>query len=284
MNQIKAYLYAKDDNYPDTKSDFGFLKEVFDKAGIETVRVQQLPKAAKAIVVVCGCDFYKKEYKLDNELSKIDKVMLFVTANETGQFQDNQISHRDIKFWMQSPFPKHESRFKFPIGAPEFLKTNLPEYAQKEYDVFYSGQINHGRREELAKVLPEVNDAVYYLTKGFMQGYDPKEYYNKFIKGRIAPAPAGNVTIDSFRFYEALELLCLPIGDIKNAIEQDFDFWDFVFDGKIDIAKTNDWNELPQIVDSLLNDYPQNMHLLVSWWIRYKRDFAIKILREYHAF
>jgi len=282
MSQIKAYLYSKSDNYPDTKSDFAFLQEVFNRANIETVRVQSLPKTDKAIVVICGGDFYTKEHVIDNELSKIDRVMLFVTSNETGQFQDNQISHRDIKFWMQYPFLKHEKHNKFPLGAPEFLKTNLPEYAEKEYDVFYSGQINHSRRKELAEVLPTIDNCVFNLTDGFMKGYEPKKYYEKFIKGRIAPAPAGNVTIDSFRFYEAIELLCLPIGDIKSAIEQDFDFWDFVFDGKIDIAKTNNWNELPQIVDSLLKDYPQNMHLLVSWWIKFKRDFAIKIVKEYN--
>jgi hypothetical protein len=282
MSQIKAYLYAKDDNYPDTKSDFGFLQEIFDKAGIETLRVQSLPKLSKAIVVICGGDFYTKEYVVDSELSKIDRVMLFVTSNETGEFQENLLSHKDIKFWMQYPFPKHEKHNKFPLGIPSFFKSNLPEYTEKEYNVFYSGQINHGRRKELAEVLPTIDNCVFNLTDGFMKGFEPKEYYQKFVKGRIAPAPAGNVTIDSFRLYEAIELLCLPIGDIKNAIEEDFDFWDFVFDGRIDIAKTNNWNELPKIVDNLLSDYPQNMHLLVSWWIKFKRDFAIKIVREYN--
>lgn len=277
-----AYLYAIDDNYPDTKSDFGFLEEIFEKLQIETVRTQSLPKLDKAIVVVCGGDFFEKEEKLFSELSKINKVMLFVTSNESGQFQQEKVAHKDIKFWMQSPFLQHESYKKFPIGVPSFLKNSLPEYTDKEYDLFYSGQINHTRRQELADVLPTIDNALFNLTKGFMQGFEPKEYYEKFIKAKVVPAPAGNVTIDSFRFYEAIEMLCLPIGDIKSAIEEDFDFWDFVFDGKIEIAKTNDWKELPDIVKDLLKDYPNNMHRLVAWWIKYKRDFAINIMEEYN--
>ena len=43
-------------------------------------------------------------------------------------------------------------------------------------------------------------NALYRPTKGFAQGDTPKEYYKTLSKAKIAPAPAGAVVVDSFRF------------------------------------------------------------------------------------
>ena len=34
------------------------------------------------------------------------------------------------------------------------------------------------------------------------------------------------------------------------------------------------------LVPELLNNYPDNMHQAVSWWIKHKRDLGIKIMRQ----
>ena len=39
---------------------------------------------------------------------------------------------------------------------------------------------------------------------------------------------------------------------------------------------------LSSIVPDLLAEYPANMHRVVAWWIKYKRDFGLKIMEAVH--
>jgi hypothetical protein len=283
MNDIKAYLLAMDGkSFPDHKWDFGFVKEAFDKNNIEYLEVTSLPKCDKAFVVICGFENRSMLNELNVELKKVNKIVLFVTGDERGIFRVDKLKHRDMDIWVQSPYVGFHNRFnKMPIGCPSHMKDNIPEYPSKKNDAFFSGQITHARRKELAEIMPNIPNVLFNPTPGFTQGYEPKEYYKHISESKIIPCPAGTATIDSFRFYEALELLSLPVGDLKDSSNEEINFWDFVFQQKTPfIPKTNNWNELPGIIEKESNDYPANMHRAVSWWIRYKRDFAYKIMEQ----
>lgn len=282
MSNPKAYLLAIDGkSFPDHKWDFGLLKESFEKNKVDYEQVTALPKCNKAFVVICGDENKRMPSQINEELAKIKRVVLFITADEGGLFRADKIKHPNISIWIQSPYPDRHAQFnKFPIGAPFSLKENHPEYTGKKYDVFFSGQVTHQRRQELNDAMANIKNALNNPTPGFTQGYEQKEYLQHFLESRLGPAPAGTATIDSFRFYEALEMLCLPIGDTKSSTGQEYDFWDFVFSQEVPVPKTSDWKELGTIVDKALLDYPANMHRAVSWWIRYKRDFAYKIMEE----
>lgn len=283
MSEIKAYLLAVDGkSFPDHKWDFGFVKEAFHKNKIDYEEVVSLPECDKAFVVICGWEnkFLIKE--VNQELNKIKKVVLFITGDERGFFRADKIFHPDIKIWIQSPYPdRHGPFYKMPIGCPSHMKDNLPEYTTKKNHVFFSGQITHDRRKELAEVMPNISNALFNPTAGFTQGYGPAEYYQHLLESIVVPAPAGTSTIDSFRFYEAIEMLAIPVGDLKSSTNEEYNFWDFVFEKETPIIpKTNNWNELPGIVDKGVSDYPANMHRVVGWWIKYKRDFAYKIMEQ----
>ena len=124
-----------------------------------------------------------------------------------------------------------------------------------------------------------ISNCLYNPTDGFAQGYSPKEYYEKMSLARIAPCPAGAVVIDSFRLFEAIEMLCLPVGDLVDSKNKTFDFFKYVA-GENPIEKIENWNNLPDILPKLLQEYPNNMHQVVSWWIKYKRDLGTKIMRD----
>lgn len=281
MSEVKAYLLTPDGkNYPNHKADFGLLKESFKKKKIETVEVTELPPDERAFVVIPGYDSLSRERKISIELNKIKRVVLFITSDEGGLFNPHKLSHPNMEVWVQSPFQHHNDFNKYPIGCPFTMKSVVPEYTEKKYDVFFSGQITHQRRKELAKVMPHINNSLFNPTKGFMQGYEPAEYYKYLAESKIVPAPAGNITIDSFRFYEAIEMLCVPIGDSKNSIGENFDFYGYVFDHNLPVERTHNWKELQDIADRTLADYPSKMHQVVSWWIKYKRDFANKIMEQ----
>ena len=284
MNQSKCYLYSfnKEDCAAD-KWDYGLLKEIFDKYNIEQIKVNSLPITDRAFVVIPGPQNIGHEKHIAKELQNISRLVLFITGDEEGVFDIDRIDHPNAEIWIQYPHKKHEKYNKFPIGVPQHLKNNLPNYKTKTYDVFFAGQITHQRREQLAGAIALVNNALYKPTDGFARGDKPIHYYDNLASSRIAACPAGAVVIDSFRLFEAIEMMSLPIADLIDSGGLQDDFYQRLFNEVVPFYKIKNWNDLPVIVSGLLEGYPNNMHTVVCWWIKYKRDFGIKLMRQINA-
>lgn len=284
MNQFKTYLYSYDGgDYSDNKWDYGLLKEIFDKNNIEQIRVTEIPSEEKAFVVIPGAYCAGKEQIVNSELKKLKKVVLFVTGDEEGLFNPDAINHLNIDIWIQTPHDKHYKYNKLPLGAPQHLKQNVPTYQNKKYDIYFGGQITHSRRQQLAKVMPELTNALYKPTDGFAKGDNPREYYLNLSLSRVCPAPSGAAVIDSFRFYEALEMMSFPVADSKNSKNIDTNFYKNIFETKIPIRSVSEWAELKELLKDILKEYPNNMHKAVAWWIKYKRDLANTFMRQINA-
>lgn len=281
---INAYLYSHDgQDYANDKWDYGLLKEIFDKHKVDQIRVTEIPKTDKAFVVIPGPQTAGNEELLSNELSKISRVVLFVNGDENARFDVDKISHPNIEIWIQYPHRKHSEYNKMPIGVPQHLKENAPEYKEKEYDVYFGGQITHQRRVELSHVMPTLKNSLYGPTQGFSQGDKPKDYYAKLASAKIAPCPSGAAVIDTFRFFESIELLTLPVADTINPKGIQTDFYKNMFGVNVPFNYVSNWNELNKLVPKLLDQYPNNMHQVVCWWIKQKRDLGIKIMRQINA-
>lgn len=284
MKQSNCYLYSfnKEDCAAD-KWDYGLLKEVFDNHNIEQIKVNSLPVTDRAFVVIPGPQNIGHEKHISKELKNISRLILFITGDEEGVFDIDRIDHPNAEIWIQYPHKKHKKYNKFPIGVPQHLKNNLPNYKTKIYDVFFAGQITHQRREQLAGAIALVNNALYKPTDGFARGDKPIYYYDNLASSRIAACPAGAVVIDSFRLFEAIEMMSLPIADLRDSSGLEDDFYQRVFNEVVPFYKIENWNDLPVIVSGLLEGYPNNMHTVVCWWIKYKRDFGIKLMRQINA-
>jgi hypothetical protein len=278
---INAYLYSfnKEDCAAD-KWDYGLLKEIFDKYHIEQIRVNSLPQADRAFVVIPGPQNLGHEEDVNNELQKINRVVLFFTGDEEVRFDLTKINHPNIEIWLQTPHKEHAKYNKLPLGVPQHLKKYVPEYANKEHDIYFGGQITHSRRKQLADAMLDIPDALFKPTEGFAQGDHPIDYYRILASAKIAPSPSGAVVIESFRFYEALEMLCLPVVDELDPKGNSMNYYDFVFEGTTPVKTVKDWHLLKDMIPDLLNDYPNNMHRSVAWWIKQKRDLGIKIMRQ----
>jgi len=276
---IAYCLSPEGHSFANEKWDFGFLQEAFDKNGVEIVQCRSLPKTERAFVVAPGYEWWNLEKFLNQELRNIDRVVLFITADELGVFNIDRINHNNIEIWIQYPYPRHAQYNKLPTGTPGHITKLGVEYPEKNLDLYFAGQITHPRREQLAEALPKIPNADYLLTAGFTQGDTPKDYYTKLSKAKFAAAPAGTATIDSFRFYEALELLCLPVADSVSSKNEEYGFWEILF-GSMPVEQVKHWGKLSKIIAELKKDYPANLHRAVSWWIKYKRDFAYKIMEQ----
>jgi hypothetical protein len=284
MNHIKAYLYSvKQEDCAADKWDYGLLKQFFNKNNIKPDKVTTLPNTDRAFVVIPGPQNVDYEDQISEELNKIDRVVLFITGDESATFKVDKIKHDNIEIWIQYPHRKHSQYNKLALGAPQHLSNNLPEYQDKSYDVFFAGQITHQRRQELAVAMINMPNSFYKPTNGFSQGLNPKEYYEKMFMSKIVPCPSGAMVIDSFRFYEAIEMLCLPIGDKLDSKMQNTDFFNFLFEDNHKIKTFENWRHLPKLLPELLNNYTSEMHQIVCWWIKYKRDLFIELMRQINA-
>jgi hypothetical protein len=281
---IKAYLYSHDgQDYANDKWDYGLLKEIFDKHEVDQVRVTEIPRSDKAFVVIPGPQTAGNEELLSHELNKLSRVILFINGDENARFDVSKIRHNNIEIWIQYPHEKHDQYNKMPIGVPQHLKDNVPEYKEKEYDVYFGGQITHSRRKELALVMPILKNSLYGPTKGFSLGDKPKDYYAKLSSAKIAPCPSGAAVIDTFRFFEAIELLTLPIADKLNPSMTETKFYKKMFGPEFPVQSVDNWNNIEKLLPELLESYPNNMHRVVGWWIKYKRDLGIKIMEQLNA-
>jgi len=284
MSDINAYLYSvKQEDCAADKWDYGLLKQFFNKNKIKPDRVTTLLNVDKAFVVIPGPQNVDFEDQISEELSKIGRVVLFITGDESATFKVDKIEHSNIEIWIQYPHRKHSQYNKLALGVPQHLSNNLPEYQDKSYDVFFSGQITHQRRQELAAVMPNIPNSFYNPTAGFAEGLSPKSYYDKMFLSKIVPCPSGAMVIDSFRFYEAIEMLCLPIGDKLDSKMQRTDFFNFLFQGEHSIKTVENWQNLSDLLPELLNDYTSEMQQVVCWWIKYKRDLFNELMRQVNA-
>jgi hypothetical protein len=284
MSNIKAYLYSvKEEDCAADKWDYGLIKEIFNKNKIEQIKVTELPSVERAFVVVPGPQNIDYEEHISYELDKIDKVVLFITGDESATFNIDKIKHKNIEVWVQYPHKKHAQYNKLALGVPQHLSKNLPQYQDKSYDVFFAGQITHQRRQQLAEIMPSVPNSFYKPTTGFSEGLKPKLYYDAMSMSKIVPCPSGAEVIDSFRFYEAIEMLCLPIGDKIDSKGINTDFFNFIFGDQNSIRSVDHWQHMHDLLPHLLDIYQSEMHQIVCWWIKYKRDLSIKVMGQINA-
>ena len=103
MNHIKAYLYSfNEEDCAADKWDYGLLKQFFNKNNIKPDRVTTLPNIDKAFVVIPGPQNVDFEDQISEELNKIDRVVLFITGDESATFKVDKIKHDNIEIWIQS--------------------------------------------------------------------------------------------------------------------------------------------------------------------------------------
>jgi hypothetical protein len=64
---------------------------------------------------------------------------------------------------------------------------------------------------------------------------------------------------------------------------QNTDFFNFLFQGEHSIKTVENWQTLSNLLPDLLNNYTSEMHQIVCWWIKYKRDLFIELMRQINA-
>lgn len=266
--------------------DTGFVNEMFEELKYETEEVKKLPRTNKAVVVIPARHHAGLEFEINKQLKKIKRVVLFLIGDEEAEFQPEEITHDNIEIYVQNPHPKRHDEFhKIGTGYPPQLREALKGTGyKKELNVYFSGQVTHIRRELMLKYLrlysDHDTDTLLNATKGFTQGFSHQEYYSGMSRARVAPAPSGAVVPDSFRLFEALECMAVPIADEVNPKGTINEYWDWLFGEPTPFPKIQNWSEVGTKITETLEDYDNLVIKQTCWWIKFKRDFKLKLQEQ----
>lgn len=210
----------------------------------------------EAIVVIPGA--YQNEVipDINRELKKLDKCIVIITSDEENKFDIDRLEHPDMRVMATYYNPKYQRDIIWlPIGPARIVET---PYVKKTLDWFFAGQVNHEARENYVKEIKDIPNGEMLLSKGFAQGLDQKEYYQKMNAAKVVPAPRGNISPDSFRLYEALERGAVPVP-------QDREFWWHLF-GQTPFPIIDNYKQLPGYIKDVLGNFTYQSNINYAWW------------------
>lgn len=202
------------------------------------------------------------------------KVLVFITSDEGGNFPVEKLigTHGDMIIYSQYDTSKNI----FPLGYTPKTREVLRDIGviPKDKDWFFSGQVNHMRREQMQEQLQKMEGGVFVNTGGFAKGMEPWEYYHNLASSHAVICPPGNVTQDSFRVYETLEAGSIPIVDALTPTGKDTKYWERLFpDAPFPLLK--DYKELPELIEKCKDFHYSNK--VFAWWIRKKNELKSQL-------
>jgi hypothetical protein len=171
--------------------------------------------------------------RLQADLQKLKWVVAMLVGDEQASFPFERLTHPNMRLWVMSP----RKNRKYPAGT-RFLGSGLPpqarpllqRYRQQATDrpihYIFAGQVTHERRVELVAAVDawkrhaQQTRGEVYASPGFTQGLVPEIYYEKLASARVAFAPSGPHTPDTFRLFEALEAGMHPYCRLPSAERQ----------------------------------------------------------------
>ncbi len=243
--------------------DHAFLDEMLEGLG----------KSDRHVFIIPGKDQNDIDSfrKINARLSKYDKVLVFITSDEEGLFDINEIEHPDAIIYSQYG----NGGFMFPLGYTTETRKILKKigYRKKDMNWFFAGQVTHKRRELCVEQLRKLKGGELVETDGFGKGLSQEDYLESLSEARTAPSPSGAVSVDSFRTYEALEAGCIPIVDDMSPIKSvRANYWYKLFGGNIPFPVFTNYDHLPKLIDKA-SRYKNYNNKVFAWWINMKHQF-----------
>lgn len=221
----------------------------------------------EAIVIIPGAYQAYLINEINQELSKLEKCVVIITSDEENNFPIDKLSHKNMKVFATYPTVQMENVGWLPIWYPPHAE--MIEKKEKIYDWSFSGQVNHDSRVKMINDVKNIPNGKYYISGGFAQGLEHKEYYDLMSKSKIVLCPRGNISPDSFRLYEALEAGCIPI--VENSY-----FWLKMFKTIPFPIIGNDFN-WRNAINLILRDYHLYKQNVDKWWKTTKESILLEL-------
>lgn len=272
MSKLKVEWLSLKDTVP--------AKGMWDQAFIGDL-LDNVQNNQRQIVVIPGAYQFDIVPEINKHIAQYDKVLVIVTSDEENKFPTGELDHPDMLIYATYPGPNYKNVSQWlPIGyTPEcrkILSKELPP--NKVLSWYFAGQVTHPSRERLSNVLQTIQyPGEIQPTDGFAKGIDQTTYYYMLRKTRIAPAPGGPCSPDSFRLYEALEAGCIPVPENPGFFNQLFAGEPLYFNA------LSNWSELPDLMTKYNDHFYEVSNNIFAWWQWYKRKLLYKLREDSEA-
>lgn len=247
------------------------------------------PDAEDVVVVIPGRHNAHFFEKINAALVRYKSVLFVFTGDEEALYPWDRISHPHRKVWAMGATSAKSRGVDRPLGSgypPWFRDACKSEAKIKGGGLFLSAQNTHDRRHECFAALEWIKDIqdrgdwftdpiIINQTPGFTQGLSHSEYGMEMGAAIIAPCPAGPVSPDSFRLYEALEAGAIPIAD--GCLPG---YWEYVFGGPVPFPELVDWSDLATAAELILERPDWHMARVSAWWQLWKRKLAYALVND----
>ena len=161
---------------------------------------------------------------------------------------------------------------QFPLGHAAGLTHNLPnlEAGRRSYLWDFAGAAGKGSRPDMIRALSAIGPSFCLITDGPspVESLGREAYQRILADSVFTPCPMGNVHLESFRLYEALECGSIPILEKRVTL----DYFTRLF-GPHPIPTFVSWTKAATFMARLRNDSEGLRRLqaeCVNWWSAYK--------------
>ncbi len=274
--------------------DNGLLEDTFKRGNFEHIVVTvnesfpALDENEGAVFIINGRTHVEDVDKINADIAKLRWVLFIETGDEEASFPWREVKHPIMRFWVMLPrMNEHnDTHFKLPNGYRPETKRILGKlgYQTRPVDVFFAGQVNHDRREQCVEAMKSLSDEYLgelFETDGFGKEALPyKDYLKMMASSKIVLCPSGIESPDNFRLYEALEAGCMPVVDAFSTKHQAPGFWQYLFAENPPFPIVKYWDELPELMPTLLKEWPTNVNKVFAWWQQYKRKLYFQLIDD----
>lgn len=260
----------------------------FDSSWTTESEIPEKFHGQAGVVVLPSRHHYNDIDWLNEQINKLSGVVLVLCSDEEAKFPWKGIHHPNIRWWVQSGddfqyadapwayFFGYGWRYEFPEWAAEYA---VRIGKRRDYWVF-AGQVTNDARRRAAAGLLRANKSgtpgLLLETAGFSQGMGGDDYAEALAEAWVAPCPAGPLTLDTFRLYEALELGCIPLVDGAMPDGSMFNFWKHLY-GWAPIRVVQDWSRVGNDFDNALLHRQLQSAEASAWWQQKKREMVKRL-------
>jgi len=216
-------------------------------------------------------------------------LVQFLDENYEGGYEEIYENFRGVFRCHWSDVFNPQRVMKIPLGYNNGLdagRKNLVPASRRKYVWSFLGQAGKSSRPDMARELLRVVPNFFFATDdvpGFVvhnkldgkgRRFSTAECAEVLFESSFAPCPMGNVNLECYRVYEALETGSIPI--VEKRLTLDY-FRDLLGDHPMPTVRS--WAEARRRIAELLV-HPEQMDALqqrcIAWWRQYKIDYTLQ--------